>query len=279
MQRVTRAGLNIIVVASALHSQSSAALAQIPAIIQGRIEDAVTRAPILEARVISRDSGVSVLTDSTGAFSIEVTDADSVTLVVEYFGYMTDSFELEEGAPNRITVLLLQPEPLELAGVVVEAEAAIASVLTQLERRRNIYPYSVQAYDGRTIAESTAYGSAWAFLRARAPRIHECSESRSGLCIGDRPAGFDLTGPGDDGRWMQRVGRQAVDVCIDGIRSNQAVQVLRTMSIGRLALLEIYWAGRGGIRAYSADYLNLIARMGGMYIPPVHSWDATGNRC
>jgi hypothetical protein len=269
-----------MLVTVAIQLGTSAGVAQIPLVVHGRVQDAVTRVPIVQARVLTLDDSTrSVLTDSTGAFAISVDNGSNISLLVDGFGYVADRFDLTMDVATRVTVLLLEPEPVEVAAIDVAAEAALATVLTQLERRRNLYPYSVQVYDGRIIAESTAYGSALAFLKARAPRINECGESRSGLCMGDRPAGFDLSGRGADGDGMQRVGRQAVDVCIDGIRTNMAVQELRTMSIDRLALLEVYWGGRGGVRAYSADYLNLMARMGGMYIPPVHSWGAEGNRC
>ena len=92
------------------------AYAQIPAVVQGRIEDAVSRAPLVEVRVSLADSSVFVLTDSTGGFSIEVADRSAITLLVERYGYVPDRFELTPDEVSRVTVLLLEPDPAELAG-------------------------------------------------------------------------------------------------------------------------------------------------------------------
>ncbi len=275
MRFLPRVCLTAVVVTVCLQLDTSAAAAQIPAVLYGRIEDAVTRAPLADVRVSTPDSSVFVLTDTTGAFSIEVADRSGITVLVERYGYVADRFDLTEDEVSRVTVLLLEPDPLELAGVDIEAQTALDAVLVQLENRRNIYPYAVRAYDGTDFTESTAFGSAWEFLYARLPKLYECTHSRSGLCIGDPPHSFTNLGDRPDITPYSGPAPQ-VAVCIDGHESVLAVQELRTLGIGSVALLEIYREGREGVRVYTADYLRFAARMGGVYIPPTHSWSPRG---
>ena len=164
MQSPVRLRLLALAGLAALCAPALPAAAQIPAVIVGRVEDAATRAPLADVRVWAPDSTSWAWTDSTGTFAIELTNSTRLTLHAERFGYHADSFEPAEGAASRVSVLLLEPAPLQLPGIDVEAEAALTHVFTQLENRRNAYPYSVATYDRDVLEGSSAYGSAWEFL-------------------------------------------------------------------------------------------------------------------
>ena len=274
MELPGRSSLLALVAAATLYAEPSPAVAQIPAVIVGRVEDAATRAPLADVRVWAADSTSWALTDSTGTFAIELSANDRLTLHAAAFGYVSDSFELADGAASRVTVLLLEPAPLELPGIDVEAEAALARVARQLESRRNAYPYSVATYDRDVIESSTAYGSAWEFLKSRLPDIYECATSLSGLCVGDPGLAFDNRSQWDA---PPRGDQDPLRVCVDGIESTLAIQELRMIDMRRLALLEVYRGGRGGVRVYSATYLAAAARSGGVYIAPTHTWGTPGN--
>ena len=62
-------------------------------------------------------------------------------------GYLPDRFDLEEEAPSRIVVLLLEPSPVELEGITAVDEAALTVLVEELERRRNAYPSAVSVFD------------------------------------------------------------------------------------------------------------------------------------
>lgn len=164
--------------------------------------------------------------------------------------------------------------PLADVRIDVEAEAALTQVFTQLENRRNAYPYSVATYDRDVLEGSFAYGSAWEFLKSRLPDMYECAISLSGLCVGDPVLAFDARSLTD--RAPPR-DHDPLQVCIDGIESTAAIQELRTIGIHRLALVEVYRGGRGGVRVYSTGYLMASARAGGVYIAPTHTWGRPGS--
>ena len=217
--------------------------AQVGIVIHGRVEDSSTRDHIAGARVLSPDSSSVVVTDSLGQFAILIDPDEVLAVHVEQYGYQSQRFDLGEGAAARISVLLLEPAPIELEGIQVVEESALAEVLRDLRGRRNSYLGSVMAFD-RPRLERYGAGSAWDFVSMRAPRVFECSSALSGLCMRGRDRTFRDPFP-----------EVPVRVCVDAWDSWGAAGELRSLDMQSVALVEIYSQGRGGIRIYTAAYL------------------------
>lgn len=220
-------------------------------VVYGRVEDALTREPIAAARVFSPDSTASVFTDSLGTFGIALPEGDTLAVYAEQFGYLSQRFDLAADAPSRLSVLLLEPAPIEIQGFEVVEEGAVTELLDNLSRRRNFYEGVVGAYDRSRIERFMPVGSVWDFVRQRIPEMRECSVGWSGLCVRGRvrtPQNPDPQIP--------------VLVCVDGWRSFGAVSEMESLDVQAAALVEIYGRGRGGVRVYTAGYLASQARKG-----------------
>ena len=111
--------------------------AQIGVVIHGRVEDAVSREPVPGARVFSVDSSSVIYTDSSGNFHVPIPPERPFAIQVERLGYFPDRFDLDSEAPLRISILLLQPAPIELEGITAVDEAALTALVENLEGRRN----------------------------------------------------------------------------------------------------------------------------------------------
>ena len=232
------------------------ARAQIGAVVNGRVEDAASRVPLVGARVLSPDSA-AVFTDSLGNFAILIHRDAPLEVTVDQFGYQSQRFELGTDAPARISVLLVEPAPIELEGITVVEESAIDRVFRQLARRRNAYPGSVAAYDRERLQRLAGPGTAWDFVNMRTPGLFECSEGRSGLCVRGR-------GPTPRDPYPE----DPVTVCVDGWESWAAVSELGSLDMRIVSLVEIYGRGRGGIRVYTAGYLASTANLGRNFATP-----------
>lgn len=252
MGHLTRRTLLAIV---ALSLSGEALTAQIRPVVVGRVADASTRVPLVGARVIAMDS-TAVFTDSLGNFAIPIPPDAPIELVVAQFGYHTDLFELGTDAPGRISVLLLDPAPIELEGITVIDDTAIERVFRELERRRNIYPGAVAAYDAERLRSLASTGTAWDFVRVRAPGLFQCSLGRSGLCVRGRSPTLANPDP-----------QVPVVVCIDGWATWAAASELATLDMRIVSLIEIFSRGRGGIRVYTGRYLASVATIGDISTP------------
>jgi len=230
-----------------------AAPAQGQNVIRGRVEDASARTPIAGARVVAPDS-TAVFTDSLGVFSIVFHEDDPLFLEVTQYGYVFQRFDLPPAARSRTSVLLLEPDAIELEGISVVAESAVERLLNSLRSRRNAYQGSVQAFDRARLDELAGAGSVWDFVDART-RLWECDPFQ------DR--GYNRFGVGNVmlDEWMRRrsglcsSNGGGILVCVDGWSSWSAISELSSMDIRSAALIEIYGRGRGGIRVYTASYL------------------------
>ncbi len=237
-------------VAVLLSLLASPLAAQVGVVVHGRVEDAATRDHIAGARVLSPDSSSAVFTDSLGQFAILMDRTQRPAVLVEQYGYQSQFFDLGDEASSRISVLLLEPAPIELDGIVVVEEAALAEVFRDLRGRRNSYLGSVMAFD-RPRLERYGGGSAWDFVTMRAPRVFECSSALSGLCMRGRDRTFRDPYP-----------EVPVRICVDAWESWGAAGELRSLDMQSIALVEIYSQGRGGIRIYTAAYLARSASTG-----------------
>lgn len=203
--------------------------AQVPTVLFGRVEDAFSRAPIAGARVLSADSTSAVFTDSSGEFAIQIDRADLLSLHIEQYGYLAQRFDLPEDAQASISVLLLEPVPIELEGIKVVEESALTELLGDLRGRRNSYQGSVSAFDRERLQRYAAGGSAWDFVRMRAPRVFECNSGLSGLCVRGRSRTFRIPNP-----------EVPVRICVDAWESWGAISELETLDVAAVALVEIY---------------------------------------
>lgn len=240
-------------------------------LVRGRVEDATSRDPLAGARVVAPDSS-AVFTDSLGVFSIPVRDAASLFLAVTQYGYTSQRFELPPDASSRTTVLLLEPNAVELEAIEVVAESAVARLLTGLANRRNAYFSSVQAFDRERMDRFAMMGSVWDFVNSRT-RLSECDP------FGD-PEVYDPNRLGTGNvmlqDWMQRrsglcnIDGGGVSVCVDGWDSWAAITELESLDMRSVGLVEIYGRrGRGGIRVYTTPYLLSMASRGRSLFEPV----------
>jgi hypothetical protein len=220
-------------------------------LVQGRVEDAFTRAPVASARVLAPDS-TAVFTDSLGVFAITVDERSGLYVRVTQFGYIEQRFDLPAAARGRLSVLLLEPVPFELEAINVVTESAVERVFRQLRSRRNAFQGSVMAFDRARIDRVTRVGTAWDFISSRASGMYDCDgfASRSGLCVRGRSTFND---PFPD---------IPVLVCVDGFPSFSAVNELSTIDIRDVGLVEIFARGRGSVRVYTARYLAAAAGSG-----------------
>ena len=148
--------------------------AQVGVVIHGRVEDAVSREPVPGARVFPPDSSSVVFTDSLGTFYIPVPAERPLAIQVERRGYLSDRFDVEEDAPSRISILLLEPSPIELAGITVVDEAALTVLVERLEERRNAYPFAMSAFDRARLERFAPMGTVLDFAHQKTdlpPRV------------------------------------------------------------------------------------------------------------
>ena len=87
------------------------AMAQIPVVIYGRVQDEFSGEPVVGARIVTADSTNSVFADSLGNFAIELYASATYDLYAEQLGYERTSFQLPGSARSEISLLLMQPEP------------------------------------------------------------------------------------------------------------------------------------------------------------------------
>ncbi len=197
-------------------------------IVRGNVVDAVSRAPIESARVIAVDSSAAVLTDPLGGFVIPLPAGAPLSIVAEGFGYAPQRFDLGPQAAERPSLLLLEPAPVEIEGISVVEEAALTTLVRELEDRRRLYPYRVLALD-RTSLELYRRASVLDVVRARAPQIVPCRAEPAQMCLPGRSPSLDGSGA-----------ESHVGVCVDGIRVPLPRQELEGLSIAAVALLELY---------------------------------------
>lgn len=222
-------------------------------LIHGRVEDAASREALAGVRIISADSLASVLTDSLGAFTLQMRPGGTFTVRAERIGYRSQQFDLGEDATFRPSILLLEPAPMALEGVTVNGETALSLAVRKWIGRRNAYSGSLVAFDRVQLERIAPFGGVWSFLRRSAARVFECDTAASGLCTRDR-------------------GRQSpVQVCVDGRESMGAVAELSSMDIQTVALIEIYAQGRDGIRVYTPWYIVTSAHKGRNIATPLAS--------
>ena len=129
-------------------------------VISGRVEDALSANPLSGVLIRRADSPSMAVSDSLGAFTIELDGEPPFVLTAEQLGYQTTVFELPDQAPTRLSVLELSPSPIEIEGVTVVGEAAMEHLMGRLTLRRRAYSGSSRVMYSDALLESGA-GSAF----------------------------------------------------------------------------------------------------------------------
>lgn len=248
-----RAGPAVVLISLAFVASPLAA--QVPVVVHGRVEDASSRAPVAGARVISADSSTSVLTDSLGSFTLPLDDRGELAVHVERIGYLPQRFDLPEEAPFRVSVLLLEPTAIELEGVTVVSEAAIETLVDNLEHRRNAYSGSMRAYDQAWLERFAPIGSIFELVRRRIPGMFPCESDPGQMCIRGRGPTFSNPFPTD-----------RLTVCLDGRKSIAPIGELDMLPVESVALVEFY--GRSGVKVYTTSWIVSRARTGWTTVMP-----------
>ena len=233
--------------------------AQVGVVIHGRVEDAVSREPVPGARVFPPDSFSVVFTNSLGTFYIPVPAERPLAIQVERLGYLSDRFDLEEDAPSRISILLLEPSPIELAGITVVDEAALTVLVERLEERRNAYPFAMSAFDRARLERFAPMGTVLDFVRTRKPLIRGCYTQPAEMCVPGRGRTFRNLCP-----------ENRVLVCVDGFRSLSPFGELGNLPIQSVALIELYGSRGDQVRVYTVQWMLSRVRNGRTRVTPLH---------
>ena len=231
--------------------------AQVAVVIHGRVEDAISREPVVGVRFFPADSSLTVYTGYQGTFYIPVPAEGPIAIRAERFGYVSQQFDLE-GDASRISVLRLEPSPILLEGITVVDEAALTVLVKDLGRRRNAYPGAVSAFDRDQLDRVAPTGSVLDFVRTRKPFIVRCGGDLSQMCVRGRGPTIENPNP-----------RNRVLVCVDGWRSYSSFAELDNLPIQSVALVELYGSRGGQVRVYTPQWLLWRTRMGRTHVPPL----------
>jgi hypothetical protein len=224
-------------------------------VIYGRVEDASSRAPIEGVHILAVDSSAAVLSDSLGEFAIPLPAAGPYAVFAEQMGYLSQRFDLEAVSSSRRTVLILQPDPVELEALTVTAEAALGRLTRNIEGRARASAGAVTSLDRSRLERYGTSATVYDVLRSRAPRITECYDDPSELCTWSRSVTFRSAYP-----------RVRVQVCVDERRSLSPVDELSTLSTEFVAKMEIF--GRNTVYVYTIDWMLDRARSGNTTVYP-----------
>jgi hypothetical protein len=200
--------------------------------IRGRVGDADTHAPLQGVLVTATLAGISVLTDSAGAFSLELIQDRSYELMAEDLGYVPVRFTLGPEAEQTPTILLLTSMPEILSGLAV-----LEDRLRQRRQRRGGY---IRLIEHDSLLMSTERNG-YTLVERVVPGARPCDRQIEGLCV---PGGAR---------------ERAIRICIDDYRPPAGASALASYEPSDLWLVEIYDRGRS-VRAYSRWFVARIAR-------------------
>jgi hypothetical protein len=226
-------------------------------VVYGRVQDFASQAPLASARVTAADSSATVFTDSLGNFAIPLARGGRFSVYAEQFGYLVQRFDLDSAAVSRVNVLALEPAPFEIEAIDVEAEAAITRLTRNMRSRRAAASSTVRAWDRTWLDRfGPTGGSVLDLVLSRVPRIGECANEASQLCVPTRFVTFRDPYP-----------QQQILVCINERRSLAPMSDLGNMPVDGVALVEVY--GRAHIRVYTPLWLTSRAQMRHTFVDPL----------
>lgn len=225
-------------------------------VIYGRVEDAGSRDPVEGARVLSADSSSVVYTDSLGAFAIPLPADDPFVVEVARLGYLSQRFALDEEAPSRLSVLLLEPAPIAIEGITVEVQSQLSELVENLERRRNAYAHAMRAFDRVDLDRLASVGSIADFVHRSVPWLRTCGSDPFHMCVPGRSRTIANPNP-----------QITVTICLDGRKA--FFEELEALPGDLVVLVEIY----GGIRpkrvsVYTRRWMLSSARNGRTNVTP-----------
>jgi len=193
--------------------------------VEGRILDAQTGEPIRAGVIRLRSSLGSVVnqteSDSLGAYSVTAPSLGLYSLHVTALGYRstpTLQFDVGAGAPTSVDVLL-EPEPIELDSLAVEAEGR--RTIPHLERS-GFYQRMDEGF-GQFITPEE--------IEERHPRYFaDLLRDVAGLRVDQ--VGFL--------RWPQRCRGVTSHVWLDGMRTDWRAPLSQYVSIDEIEAVEVY---------------------------------------
>ena len=203
-------------------------------VIYGRVEDAVTEEAVGGSFVVAGDSTWAVTADSLGNFAIPVDRSPPYMVIVEQLGYEPTVFELPDSAQSMLTVVRIEPAPIEIDGVTVVDESQLAAFTIRLEARRSGYTGSVRVFDRARLLIDGAE-SALQLVQRRYPDTRPCET------FGADGAPYELNQLCRTSRG--RVGEMLI--CLDDRQSPLHVVDLEALPVGEIALAEFYGATVG----------------------------------
>ena len=203
-------------------------------VIYGRVEDAVTEEAVGGSLVVAADSTWAVTADSLGNFAIPVDRSPPHVVIVEQLGYEPTVFELPDAAQSMLTVVRIEPAPIEVDGFTVVEENQLTAFTIRLEARRSGYTGSVRVFDRARLLRDGAE-SALQLVQRRYPDTRPCET-------------FGADGAPYEPNQLCRTSRERVGemlICVDGMRSPLHVVDLEALPVGEIALAEFYGATVG----------------------------------
>lgn len=214
-------------------------------VVQGRVIDARTMAPVANAYVGQTESPRGVVTDSMGLFLLSL-EADLAPLIrVVQMGYAVLQTAVPEGGEGRLLNVLLVPDPVQIDGLTVLTERLA-------DRRRGPYGIGEVLLREQLLTESG--GSGIDLVRRTLPFVQPCGPETEALCMGGRSG---MSGP------------REVTVCLDGnkLPSEVIETMLGTVDPRGLYMVEIY-SRVGEVRMYSPSYMQRLIEAGSD-LPPL----------
>ncbi len=223
----------------------AALTAQSGAVLQGRVIDAETAAPVVAAFVSLAGADRGVLTDSLGFFALPVRRAPSYQVRVTQLGYSRLDVTLPPEAETREFTVRLPMDPIAIRGLTVLTERLA-------DRRRG--PFGIADVVTRDQLLRAPDASGYEFVRRRLPFVEACSFDTEALCMSGRSVMGD---------------RRAVRVCVDGRRVPPDLMqtVLSTIDPRAMYLVEVY-TRVGEVRMYSTGYMQRLLEQG-QELPPL----------
>lgn len=237
--------VHITLLLALLAVSSSAAEAQGPWILDGRVIDAETMAPIRGAFVASVNSERGTVTDSLGMFALRIDAGPGQAIWISQLGFRDIQAPLDPTHAGQVLTIVLAPDPIQMEGL---------TVLTQrlANRRRGIYGLG-DVLDRQQLLDAPD-ASGYDLVLRMLPFVEPCSMGGAALCVvGRRSLGQ----------------KTRVSVCIDG--STVPAELLEVALSGvdprSFYLVEVY-PRVGAVRMYSPDYMKRLIESG-RSLPPL----------
>ncbi len=164
--------------------------------VAGKILDESNNSPLIGVNILVKGKVIGTITDTQGAFELNVNDAPPITLVVSSIGYQTKEVEITETQTNNLTIQLSEQAILGQE-VVVSASRVEESILKS--------PVSIEKMDIRDIQS------------AAAPSFYDQIANLKGIDVSAQSLTFKSINP----RGFGANGNTRVVQLIDGI-DNQA---------------------------------------------------------